>query len=120
MTVTEVLGAIISDKEYAKAAVSRAIMSGASAVWMQVILKGMARDRAARYQSAAEFEDDLSDALEGRVAIACHVTLAKRIAYETLAWIDRHPLLYMMIFGSVVLALVGALGFGGWLLVKSF
>jgi serine/threonine-protein kinase len=120
MTVTEVLGAIISDKEYAKAAVGRAIMSGASAAWMRIIVKGMARDPAERFQSASEFEDDLRDTLEGRVAIGCHVTLAKRTAYETLAWIDRHPMLYMMFFGCVVLALVGALGFGGYQLVKSF
>jgi len=120
MTVTEVLGAIISDKEYAKASVSRAVMNGASAAWMRIILKAMARDRAERFQSVAEFEDRLRDALEGRVAIGCHVTLAKRTAYETLAWIDRHPMLYMMIFGCLLLALVGALGFGGYRLVKSF
>jgi serine/threonine protein kinase len=116
-TVTEVLAAIISDKEYARAAVGRAIMNGASAVWMHTVRKGMARERADRFQSVADFENELRDVLEGRVAIGCHVSLARRTAYETLAWIDRHPKLYMLLFGSVVLMLIGALGF---CVVKSF
>ena len=119
-TVTEVLAAIISDKEYVRAAVSRAIMSGSSAVWMPTVLKGMARDRADRFQSVTDFENELRDALEGRVAIGCHVSLARRTAYEALAWIDRNPRLYMLLFGSVVLTVLGALGFGGYLVVKSF
>jgi serine/threonine protein kinase len=118
-TVTEVLAAIISDKEYVKAALTRAVMSGASAVWMHTVRKGMARDRAERFQSVAEFENELRDILEGRVAIGCHVSLARRTAHEALAWIDRNPRLYMLIFGTVVLTLVGALGFCGYSVVKS-
>ncbi len=120
MTVNEVLAAIISDRDYAKAAVGRAIRNGMSARWMRTILKGMARDRADRFQSVADFEEHLSDTLEGRVAVACHVTLTRRVVHEALTWIDRHPALYMVIFGCVALALVGALGFGGYQLVKSF
>ena len=120
LTVNEVLAAIISDREYAKSAVSRAIRNGMSARWMRSILKGMARDRADRFQSVAEFEDHLSDTLEGRVTVGCHVTLTRRVVHEVLTWIDRHPALYMIIFGCLLLALVGALGFGGYRLVKTF
>ena len=72
----------------------------------------MARDREHRIQSVSALEDVVRGVLDGRVAIECHVTFAKRSIQGLVHWIDRHPLLYTILFSVWALSTVGGLGFG--------
>jgi len=117
-TVTEVIAAVISGVDVSK--VGRdAVLGGTPAEWVNVIEKGMVRDREARFQSVAEFENAIKAVLDGRCRIECHVTLAKRAAYEFTHWIDRHPMAYGMILMLTVLCLIAGLGYEGYRLVRS-
>lgn len=112
-TVNEVLAAIISG-DWLNDATQDAMLSGTPAEWVRVLMKGLVKEREKRFQSVAELEDALRGILDGHVLIECHVTLAKRAAYEFLAWIDRHPKVYTLLFGLSFLTLLGALGYGGY------
>jgi serine/threonine-protein kinase len=116
-TVTEVLAAIISGEMDLKKIGGNAVMSGTSAEWVHVALKGLARERENRYQSVAEMEDAVRAVLDGRVSVQCHVTLTKRVAYEVLGWVDKHPMAYFMIFNGTILATLLGLGYGAYRLI---
>jgi serine/threonine-protein kinase len=113
-TVNEVLAAVISGEHERTKVDIRAIFRGVSPGWVLVIMRGMGRDREKRIQSVNEFENALQNVLEGRVEIACHVTLAKRVAHEIVAWIDRNPKAYGLMFFGTALTLMLGLGYGGY------
>ncbi|HVU00097.1 MAG TPA: serine/threonine-protein kinase [Polyangiaceae bacterium] len=113
-TLPEVLAAIISGEVDPKKLAQRGVMAGVPAEWMNLIARGLAKEREQRYQSVAELEDEIRGVLDGRVKIACHVTFSKRIAYEFLAWMDRHPLAYLILFHVAGLCLVLGLGWAGY------
>lgn len=116
-TVMEVLAAIISeDYKYVPQFRDAASESEVPAEYLQLLFRGLVRDRNKRFQSAGELEAEIQKLLAGYVPIRCHVTLAKRTAYGVMHWIDRHPGIYTLLFllfalsalGGVVYALVRA------------
>jgi serine/threonine-protein kinase len=111
-TVTEVLSAIISGEVGSGKLGERGLRAGVPAEWVRLTMKGLVRDRDQRVQSVAALEDAVKGVLDGRVAIECHVTLAKRTIHGLLHWIDRHPFLYTFLFFGTVLSMVGGIGFG--------
>ena len=44
--------------------------------------------------------------------------LPRRRTYEALAWVDRHPVPYVVVFYGLILCLLGGLGFGAYRLVR--
>jgi serine/threonine-protein kinase len=104
-TVTEVLAATIAGLDVDELG-GRALFSGVPAEWARILMRGLRRDREARYQSVEDLEREIQRVLEGRVRIQCHVTLTKRVTSEAMHWIDRHPKVYLVMFG---LSTLGAL-----------
>jgi hypothetical protein len=78
------------------------------------VRKGLAKDRANRYQSAAEMLERLERRAEGYVPIQCHVTFMRRATLEATRFVDRHPLWASVVLAGVVLAMVaGAVAAAG-------
>jgi serine/threonine-protein kinase len=117
-TVTEVLSTTIHGLNLRKVG-ERAVFSGVPAEWVQVMVKGLAKDRDKRIESAGELEERMRAVLGGEVCVECHVTLTKRYAYATLRWIDRHPIVYLMVFYGMIVAAVGGLGVGAYRLLRA-
>ncbi|WAS94957.1 serine/threonine-protein kinase [Nannocystis punicea] len=70
--------------------------------------RGLAKDPAQRYQSAAEMLAGMRAYLEGRGEVRCMYSFTKRAMRESGRVIDRHPRLGVALYFSlVVLALVG-------------
>lgn len=116
-TVTEVLARIIA-RDYSAADLrDPAIASGVPMEYVQIIARGLQRDPARRFQSTSELEDALKAVLAGKVRIACHVTLAKRTLYGTMAWIDDHVQAYSLMFVGTLLTLLGLLAYGAFRLL---
>jgi serine/threonine protein kinase len=118
-TVTEVISATINGLNLRKVA-ERAVFSGVPAEWVQVITKGLTKERDKRIQSTADLEERIRAVLGRELCVECHVTLTKRYAYRVLAWIDRHPILYFVFFYGLVASLVAGLGFGAYRLLRAF
>jgi hypothetical protein len=116
-TLSELLAATISD-DIPPQFVNRALMSGVYPGYLVAIAKGLKRDRNERLASVEHLERELSDAICGRVPIVCHVTLARRGAYEIVTWIERHPGAYSLMFGAVVLAVIATIVWGVYGLVR--
>jgi hypothetical protein len=88
----------------------RATMSrGAPAELLHIVIKGLARDREQRYRSVAALEGRIRSVISGTMAIQCHVTLAKRAASMFAHWVDRHALLYTVIFLASTLGVLAGL-----------
>ena len=68
--------------------------------------KGLAKDRAARYQSVTEMIDHLHRVMSGQFAVQCPVTFMKRVGGSGVRFADRHPVALMIGLGSFT-ALVG-------------
>jgi serine/threonine-protein kinase len=77
---------------------------------IHVIFKGLSKDPAKRFQSAAELIGLLNGILEGKVAVQCHITFAKRSFRQMGRLVDRAPYIgfatLMGISALVVFALV--------------
>jgi hypothetical protein len=55
-----------------------------------------------------ELEQEISRARDGFGPIQCHLTFGKRVAYGMAHFIDRHFILYsLLFFGTVAAILVG-------------
>jgi serine/threonine-protein kinase len=116
-TVTEVLSATIAGLDLHKVG-ERAVFAGVPAEWVQVIVKGLVKDRDQRIPSVTDLESRIRAVLDGRVRVECHVTLTKRVAHTLLRWIDRHPVAYAILFYGTIASAAGALLWGGYRLVQ--
>ena len=56
-----------------------------------VLRKGVAKDPAARFQSAAELAQRLDDRAEGKVPVQCPISATKRANYELMKLVNRVP-----------------------------
>jgi serine/threonine protein kinase len=78
------------------------------------VRKGLAKDRANRYQSAAEMLERLERRAEGYVPIQCHVTFMRRATLEATRFVDRHPLWASVVLAGMVVAMAaGAVAAAG-------
>jgi hypothetical protein len=86
-------------------------------VW--IVVRGLERDRERRFQSVTELEDAIKRVLDGHIRVQCHVTFGKRAASDFSNWIDRHPLVYTVLFAAAAVAVLAALVFGVWRLIHA-
>lgn len=108
-SMVEILAAIaLQDYDERKLKLT-ALAAGIPCELAFLAVRGMKRDREARYRSVDELARALREALAGKIDVECHITLAKRSTREVLHWIDRHPLLYTGLFGAGVLALLAGI-----------
>jgi serine/threonine-protein kinase len=119
-TTNEVLAELIANGVNQEAIWSRATGCGVPIELFYVLKGALERDPSKRYPSAKAALDQVRRVQAGEVAIKCHVTLLKRVAYEALHWVDRHPLAYTAILGVTTLSVLGGLGFGAYRLIQSF
>lgn len=71
-----------------------------------IVLKAIAKEREARYQSAAEFADDLQRFLESRPIRARRATRLRRLRY----WARRNPVLATMTAALLTAVTLGLMG----------
>lgn len=83
--------------------------SGIKAEYVWFLLPALEKDPARRYPTVGAMEERLRGLLSGDIPVQCHVTFAKRSAQAILHWIDRHPVLYSVLFVGAALALVAGL-----------
>jgi eukaryotic-like serine/threonine-protein kinase len=76
---------------------------------LHVLAKGLQKDPARRFQSAAELISALQAILEGKVQIQCHMTFTKRIFRELGRLVDRAP----WVGFAVLLGMLAAVVFAG-------
>jgi eukaryotic-like serine/threonine-protein kinase len=57
------------------------------------VQKGFAKDPAKRYQSAKEMIHELQQIIQGRLRVQCTRTMAKRMLFEAMSVVDRHPVI---------------------------
>ena len=76
---------------------------------VHLVQKGLAKDRARRFQSAGEMIAALQHILEGKVAIQCHITFTKRVTRELGRFVDARPnLAFASLVGATVFGVVSA------------
>ena len=110
-TVIEVLASAISQDYDARELYSRARNRNVPVEYVYIAAKGLARDRTQRFQNVDELEQEINKAREGFGPVQCHLTLGKRIAYGMAHFIDRHFVLYSMLFFGTVAAFVLGIAF---------
>jgi serine/threonine-protein kinase len=112
-TVMEVLATVIAQDYDGRELFSRARHRNVPVEYIYIAAKGMARDRTKRFQSVDELEREINRARDGFGPVQCHLTLGKRVAYGMAHFIDRHFVLYSLLFfgtaAGFVLAIVFAL-----------
>jgi serine/threonine-protein kinase len=106
-TVVEVLASVIAQDYDAHELYRRARGRNVPVEYVYIAAKGMTRDRAQRFQSVDELEQEINKARDGWGPVKCHLTFGKRIAYGMAHFIDRHFVLYSVIFFGTVIAMLG-------------
>jgi serine/threonine-protein kinase len=106
-TLEDVLTTIISRNYTRPELVATALRVDAPCEYYHYMVKGLALDPAKRYASASEMQKVLVAILDGKPPIDCHITLAKRVGGESLLWIDRHKVIFTLLF-------LGAVGSAIW------
>ncbi len=81
-------------------------------------VRGLAKDPAARYQSAAEMIAELSRIREGRCRVSCPATLAKRMLDTGGRFVQHYPKLSPFIFYTVLLLWLGCIAVTARVLVQ--
>jgi eukaryotic-like serine/threonine-protein kinase len=107
-TLSELLAAVISEDVPSKF-LDQVIAADVSPAYVQLADNGLARNRDKRLASVEALEQGLAAAISGRVPVVCHITLARRMSYELMSWIERHPMAYSLIFFGTILAILGGL-----------
>jgi serine/threonine-protein kinase len=110
-TVNEVLAAIITQDFKISRMFERARDVGVPMEYIWVVKGALARDRNERTPSVTEMEEGLKRILGGHIQVRCHVTFAKSAASRFAHWVDHHTGIYSVLFGTVVLSLLGGVGY---------
>ncbi|MEQ1502796.1 MAG: serine/threonine-protein kinase [Myxococcota bacterium] len=80
------------------------------------LVRGLERDPNRRFQSVAEMLERLEHRMDGEIEVSCAVTAQKWTLIQLLKLTDRHPVLTLLGWGAlavaVVVAFLGAIGFG--------
>jgi serine/threonine-protein kinase len=118
-TVTELLAAIIAQDYDVSELFRRAWPRGVASEWVYLIGRALRRNRDERIQNVDQLMGEIRNVLEGRIAVQCHLTFAKRAAQVFAHWVDRHPVQYSAVFGLFVLSTVSCLGFAAYKLVSA-
>jgi eukaryotic-like serine/threonine-protein kinase len=75
---------------------------------LHLVHRGLQKDPARRYQSAAQMIEVLQVILEGKAEVQCHVTLIKRASREMGRFVDRHPQLAALTWLAVAASVVAS------------
>jgi eukaryotic-like serine/threonine-protein kinase len=75
---------------------------------IHLIVKGLSKDPAKRFQSAAELIAVLHGILEGKVRVQCPITLTKRTFREMGRLVDRRPFVGFFALMGVAVAVLFA------------
>ncbi len=118
--MNEILAELIAKGVDTNAIAAQGRHAGVPMEVMFVLLGALEHDRSRRYQSVKEMLDRIRRVQDGQVTVACHVTAFKRVAYESIHWVDRNPGIYTLIFLGLVLSAIAGLGFGAYRLVRAF
>ena len=78
---------------------------------LHYVAKAIHKDPSQRFQSVIEMVGELQRVIDGRCAVRCPATLAKRITREITAFIERFPKLSPFLFYPTLLFLIYAVGF---------
>ena len=78
---------------------------------LHLVARGLQKDPEQRFQSAPEVIAELQQLIDGRCAVRCPATLAKRMLRETTGFIERFPKLSPLVFFPVLLFLMYTVGF---------
>jgi serine/threonine-protein kinase len=105
-TVIEVLATVISQEYDGRELYGRARGRNVPVEYIYIVAKGLARDRTKRFQSVDELEKEISKARDGWGPVQCHLTLGKRVAHGMAHFIDRHFMIYSLLFFGTVMAFV--------------
>jgi serine/threonine-protein kinase len=117
-TVIEVLATTIAHDYDASDLFARSRAAEVPIEYFHVIMRGLVRDRAKRFQSVAEMEEAIKKVRDGWFPVQCHVTMGKRAAHGVARWIDQHYKVYTcLLFGAGVVFLV-AVVFELWRAVR--
>lgn len=114
-TIEGVLSTITTRTYTRTELVATALRVDAPCEYYHYMVKGLALDPAQRYASIEEMERVLELILDGRPPIDCHITLTKRVGGEFLLWVDRHKVIFTLLF----LGLTGLLVWGGVIAVRA-
>jgi hypothetical protein len=106
-----VLASIISQEYDARTLYGRARARNVPVEYVYIAAKGLARDRAKRFQSVDELEQEINKARDGWGPVKCYITFGKRVAYGMAHFIDRHFILYSVIFFGTMLSLLSGIVF---------
>jgi serine/threonine protein kinase len=112
--VQEILAELIANGVSAHTARDHFAESGTPMELGFVVARAVERDRNERYPSAIEMLEHVRLLQAGQIAVRCHVTAFKRLAYDSIHWVDRHPGTYTLMLGVALLCVLGALGFGAY------
>jgi serine/threonine-protein kinase len=119
-TVLEVIATIIAQDYDADDLFARSRAAGVPIEYFHLLMRGLVRDRAKRFQSVAEMEDAIKHLRDGWIPVQCHVTLGKRAAHGFARLIDQHYKLYTcLLFGSGIV-LLSTVGFVLWRAVRGW
>jgi serine/threonine-protein kinase len=105
-TVPEMVAAIARDPHVMAALVHNRHQPPVPAELAWFIEKGLAKDRARRFQSVTEMSDRLELVMAGVFPVQCPLTFIKKLANYGVRFVDRHPVATMLGI-TAMLCLVG-------------
>ena len=78
---------------------------------LHFVARGLHKDPSQRFQSVIEMIGELQRLIDGRCAVRCPATLAKRMTREVIGFIERFPKLSPFLFYPMLLFLIYSVGF---------
>jgi serine/threonine protein kinase len=78
---------------------------------LHFVARGLHKDPSQRFQSVIEMIGELQRLIDGRCAVRCPATLAKRMTREVTGFIERFPKLSPFLFYPMLLFLIYSVGF---------
>jgi serine/threonine-protein kinase len=120
-SLPELLATLVLEDYSPEQLSSPAQAAGVPMEYVWVIVKGLAKDRAWRYQTVGELEAAIRAVHDGNIRIQCNITRAKNYAHRLSHWIDHNPATYLRLYqlarATIGVGLAAAIGFGLWRLI---
>jgi serine/threonine-protein kinase len=123
-SVQQVMASLILDDYEVADLAEPALAAGVPMEYLWIIVRGLVRNRDARYQSAKELEAAIRAVHDGNIEVRCEITFAKSYLQRLSHWIDRHPRAYRTLLrvglGSFVALVTACVVFGASQLLRLF
>ena len=95
-----------------------AFQSPVPSEYLHFLAKGLEKDPAARFQTAAEMIERLEKTLDGEVPIQCPATFTKRVTRELGRFVDRRPMVAYRSLVATVLVFVSLVAWSVYAAVR--